>query len=341
MSLSRSQRPWPTSRRANDGGQLFVAAFPCRNEHWAQSTTDRIYGMVKKVVHDLGARPLVIQYDPINQFLLLVADTFNPTISIQSILDAILDRVNSPTTYLAYHSHRPFGIDSVTRRYLGPLLPYTACLTLYSRDHLDAEQMDRAVVDSYPTLRKLAKQARRTHTAQAHIRYLVTLGRHGAGEMYGTVVETVNSALRKVCRRQGWTLVLSSCQPDHLHCVVETSSEISMEDLGRKLRGGISKIMLAECPWTRRYAGGVWICFWDRNPEVRSAAVAGDHWKTLELYLRGQSARHGRRVHAPKDQLSTPVHRTSRLMYGKPLRRKEQRTPRSYFQNGKGSKRQV
>lgn len=318
-----------------------MAGFPCRNEHWAQATADRICGMVKKAVHDAGARALTVQYDPIDQIVLLVADSQTAQVAPQTVIDSVLSRVNSPTGYLAYHSHRPFGIDSVTRRYLGPLLPYTACLTLYSRDHLDTEQRDRAILDSFPTLRKLLQRVRRTHASQARLRYLVTLGRHGAGEMYGTVVETVNSALRTVCRRHGWTLVLSSCQPDHLHCVVEVPTGITLEDLGRKLRGGISKIMLAECPWTRRYAGGVWLCFWDRNPDVRSAAVTGDHWKTLELYLRGQSARHGRRVQRPKDRLDLPVHRTPRLVYGKALRRKDQRTPRNYFQSGKGSKRQV
>jgi REP element-mobilizing transposase RayT len=342
VPLSASQRPWPEPRQ-NDGGTLVVLAFPCRNEHWPQATTDRIYGMVRNAIRQSGVRPMTVQYDPIDQALIVVADWFNLEVSSQTVIDSVYSLVNTPTSYLAYHSHRPYGIDSTTHRYLGPLLPHCAGLTIYSRNHSDVEQMDRAVMDSFPDLRKLLKQARRTSITQIRCRYLVTLGRHGTVEMYGATVRAVNSALRKVCRQYGWTLILASCQPDHLHCVVDVPTDTTPLELARHLRGGTSKLVLAECPWTRRYAGatGVPLSFWDRSPEVRSAAVTGDHWKTLELYLRGQSARHGRRVVVPADQRLPTIHRTSRLVYGKALRRKDQRTPRNYFQFGKGSRRQV
>ncbi len=301
-------------RQANDGGTLVAIAIRCRRA-WPASMAARACSVASGTVRRLGCRPLVVKHEGGAGALLLVVESYDTAVAPAEIANAVVAALVSKVSALALRSFRQYGLDG-NRRYHGPVAPYWACISIYARDHGSDEQVGQAVTEVFPRLSCLLQSAQVDKCSKARTWWFVTLGRHGGIAIFGSTVSAVHKALMATCLRHQYRLIIATCQPDHLHVVIDAPASTAPETITRRLRGGTSREVLKRCPWMRRTAAnGKPLSLWDRTPDIRTCATFRDPWRGLERYLRGQSARHGRRL--PPNQ-AMPIVRTSRLLYGAP-----------------------
>ncbi|NEO74507.1 IS200/IS605 family transposase [Moorena sp. SIO3H5] len=124
-------------------------------------------------------------------------------------------------------------------------------------------------------MRKTSKKYRRTAHAVglAHV-HMVWIPKRRKPVLVGEIKVRLGQILNEVASEKGWLLKAIEIAPDHVHVLVEHSSDVAIHEIAKALKGRSSRLLRQEFPqllklpslWPRSY-------FYDTTGAISTAKI--------------------------------------------------------------------